>query len=148
MRAGGAYGIIPEIRKIVAKHAENTNPDDAVFLEFSRLVVKKSIKLGEYERLQLAVLEIVPRPFGMVWSKSAPPDPLPGPYPESEPKKKRPKKRCIVSCGICGEPGHNARGCANKPDTSVVKHTDGVERLTPGFDPNPPKKVDEEKEST
>jgi hypothetical protein len=92
-------------------------------------------------RLAHAVLELVPKPFGHPWDKQPPKGPIPGPYPDAKPPKKRKKKKRQKKqrkCGICSTPGHNARSCPDKPDTSTVVHDDGIERLTPGFDPNPP----------
>jgi len=131
-RAHGSYAIIPNMRRIVDAHRKNKNPEDAPFLAFARLALKKSYAWDDYERLARAVLAIIPEPYGTPFWKLPPkedPEDAPLPVPKAKPKRK---------CGICSERGHNARTCPNKPDTPTVKHTDGIERLSPGFDPNPP----------
>ena len=106
-------------------------------MEFCRLVTKQTIPWDEYMRQAKIVLDLFPEPFGPPWDKKGLDGPIPPPTRESKAPKKKRKKR-TVTCGICGEQGHNARGCSNKPDAPTVKHTDGIERLAPGFDPNPP----------
>jgi hypothetical protein len=132
-RAAGEYAIIPSVERIVREHRKNRILDDQVFLEFARLATKKSYSQDEYDEKARAVLSIIPQPWG------------PGPkemdqYPaETTPaSSKKTRKKRIIKCGICAGEGHNARTCPNKPDTPTVKHTDGIERLSPGFDPNPP----------
>jgi len=142
-RAGGSYAIIPNIRQIVQEQVKNRNPDDAVFLEFARLVIRKSFEWDEYEVQAKSILAIIPFPFGRpkpLIEKIEPADDL-----EIAPTKKKEKARRAVTCGICGGEGHNARTCPNKTDTATVTHTDGIERLSPGFDPNPPKVEEVEK---
>jgi len=144
-RAQGSYAIIPQVRRIVSAHQKNRNPEDAPFLEFARLTLRKSHAWDDYERLGRAVLAIIPEPHGTPFWKLPKPDPV---EPAGEDKVRAPKQKRSRKCGICSERGHNARTCPNKPDTPTVTHTDGIERLSPGFDPNPPSKVEEEKEST
>lgn len=140
-RAHGEYAIIPNVRKIVEAHRKNRRPEDAVFLDFARLVMRKSWDWDDYERLARAVLEVIPEPYGTPWWKKPRTEPKPaGATPAPKKKKKR-----VIRCGICSGSGHNSRTCPNKPDTPTVTHTDGIERLSPGFDPNPPK-VEEDQE--
>ena len=135
-RAGGEYAIIPTIRNILTKHQKNRNPEDAPFLDFARLVLRKTIPWDEYMSQAKIVLDLYPEPFGPPWNKQGLEGPIPGPYPESEAPKKKTKKKRQRKCGICSEPGHNARTCPQKPATPTMTSDDGIERLTPGFDPN------------
>lgn len=125
-RAGGSYADNAALRQIVSEHKKNKSADDAVFLAFARLVCQKSFTSVQYETLQKQVLALVPYPFGVL--------PLPKAIEEEPPKQPRRRR-----CGLCGTLGHNARGCPSKPDTPTMTHNDGIERLPPGFDPNPPK---------
>ena len=139
-RAGGEYGVIPQIRKIAALQKKGEREDtDAIFFDFARLVLQKSWSMDEYLRLQKAVLTEIPEPRGEpFWKK-------PQPAPEVEPAGTvalPKKKKRVITCGICEGVGHNARTCPAKPNTPTVTHTDGAERLTPGFDPNPPEVED------
>jgi len=136
-RAAGSFAIIPAVQRIVEAHKKNRNPDDAVFLEFARLVLRKSFTWDEYERQSQLVAAIIPHPFGIPWHLKEKLEPADA--PEVAPTKKKKKARRVVKCGICAGEGHNARTCPSKPDTSTVTHTDGIERLSPGFDPNPPR---------
>lgn len=131
MHAGGA--VIPKVERIVKAHRKNRNPDDKVFLDYANWALTQKWTKEKYIRLATAVLDIIPEPYGTPWQKRP---------PKEEPLPKRTKTRTIT-CGICSFKGHNARGCPNKPDTPTVAHTDGIERLTPGFDPNPPPKEGE-----
>ena len=132
-RAAGSYAILPRLRRLMQDHKKNRSPEDAVFLEFGALVLKKSWDWAEYERLQRLVLTEVPEPWGpQVRRKERPAGDV-----DEVPK---PKKKRTVTCGICGGQGHNARSCSDKPDTPTITHTDGFERVKPGYDPNPPKK--------
>lgn len=141
-RAFGEYSIIPQVRTIVSQHRKNRNPDDQVLLEFARLVQQKSWDWKEFERLQKAVMEIIPEPYGTPWWKK--------PRSESKPAgTTTPKrKKRVIKCGICSGEGHNARTCPSKPNTPTVTHTDGIERLSPGFDPNPPKVEEDQEDET
>jgi len=113
------------------EHKKNRDPDDLVFLEFGRLVLKNSWDWSDYDRMAQEILTLEPEPWGPgIYREPAVIAPPPV-------RKKSGKKKRTVRCGICSGEGHNARGCPNKPDTPTVKHTDGFERLSPGFDPNP-----------
>ena len=127
-RAAGEYGSISQVEKIVRDHKRNREPADAMFLEFAILVTKKSWPWDDYERLQKLVLTEIPEPWGPKRQVLIPED-------QEQPHQ---SKRRVVTCGICGGTGHNARTCPSRPDTPTVQHTDGIERLSPGFDPNPP----------
>lgn len=126
-RAAGEYAIIPAVRRIVNEHRKNRDLDDQVFLEFASLTLQKSYKWEDYERLAKRVLAIIPHPNGkqVYHTDAAPPQPAG-------------KKRRTVTCGICSGKGHNARSCPAKPDAPTMTSDDGIERLTPGYDPNPP----------
>jgi hypothetical protein len=128
-RAAGEYGVVSAVRRIVDAHKKNRNPDDAIFLEFSRLIFQKSWRNEDYERLQRSVLAVIPEPWGPPFWKRE---------PKPEPAGTTRKKRRIVKCGLCSGEGHNARTCPSKPSTPTATYTDGIERLAPGFDPNPP----------
>ena len=140
--AGGAHVLTPTLRQIIEDYEGDGGADDQVFLDFGRLALQPAFKYSDYEVLQLAVLKRVPKPFGPPWDKQPPERQIPrppqsgGPVDSVDTTKER--KRRAVTCSICGETGHNARGCSNKPSTSTIKHMDGIERLAPGFDPNPP----------
>jgi len=132
-RASGEYAIVSRVEKIVREHKKNRDPADANLLEFARLVTKKTWSWDEYSRLQKIVLEEAPEPWG------------PRLRPKQPKQSKQPKRsKRVVRCGICGGEGHNARTCAERPDTPTVQYTDGIERLSPGFDPNPPERVEED----
>jgi hypothetical protein len=64
-RAAGSYAIVPQLQKIIIDHRKSKSIKDMPFLEFGRLVMKKSWDRDEYERLQRAVLNIIPHPFGI-----------------------------------------------------------------------------------
>jgi len=133
-RAAGEYGIVPAVERILRANRKNRNPDDRVFLDFARLILQKRLPPAEYERLGKAILAIIPEPFGTPWWKKKP----------EPPKWSKPSKRQIT-CRICSQPGHNARTCPDKPKdgSSTVDCADGLTRLAPGFDPNPPERVEE-----
>lgn len=63
-RAAGEYGAVPAVRRIVEAHRRNQTPEDQVFLDFARLIIKQTWDWGEYQRLQKAVLTLIPNPFG------------------------------------------------------------------------------------
>lgn len=117
-RAAGEYACGPQLRKI---SLSSKSPDDGPFLDFLREALKKSPKGDVYERLQRAVLRIIPEPFGPQRSAEQEPEPV---------------IRRVYTCKICGQSGHNARGCPEKPDAPTVVCSDGLTRLTPGFDPS------------
>jgi hypothetical protein len=125
-RAAGEYAIIPAVERIVRDHKKNRNPDDQVFLDYARWALTAKWNAKDYERLATAVLAIIPEPFGPPWWKRIDETPAP-----TLTKRKR-------KCGLCGQPGHNARTCPDKTSGPTMTYSDGNERLTPGFDPNPP----------
>lgn len=129
-RAAGEYAIIPNVRKIAEEHRKNRNPEDRVFLEFARLVLQKSYGWDDYERLAKQVLKIIPHPFGPPVERKTPL----ASAPEQPAKRKKGQRKC----GVCSGVGHNSRTCPNKPNTPTMTFDDGIERLTPGYDPNPP----------
>jgi hypothetical protein len=135
-RAMGEHSIIPNVRMIVSSHRKNRTPNDQIFLEFARLTVKKSWDMDDYERLARGVLEIIPEPYGTPWWKRSQPAGTSTPT----------KQRRVSRCRICSEPGHNARTCPDKPSdgSATVDCADGLTRLAPGFDPNPPAEVEED----
>jgi len=79
-RAGGEYAAIPQIRKLVANHHKNRNPDDEVYLSFARLSVRKSWDWDDYEEKAQAVLAFIPHP----WSPDAAPK-----EPKKEPDRRK-----------------------------------------------------------
>lgn len=120
-RAAGEYACAPQLRKISLK---SRDPDDAVYLDFLRLVLQRSFNIEDYERLQLKVLEQHPHPFGLPPKKKT-----------TKSVSKQSTKR-VYKCRVCDGPGHNARGCPNKPEGPTTTDTDGFTRLSPGFDPS------------
>jgi len=120
-RAGGEYGMNAILHRILLDNRKNREPDEADYLDFLRLVTKKSWDWGEYEALQRKILDRHPYPFG-------------------RPKEERPaepiKQNRIYKCRICGEGGHNARSCPKKDGKTVIKYDDGFPRLAPGVDPS------------
>lgn len=119
-RAAGEYACMPQLRRISLK---SRDPADAVYIDFLRLVLKRGFKIEDYERLQLRVLALHPHPFGLP------------PKKKSSKRTAAPKQR-VYKCRICDKPGHNARGCPNKPEGPTTTDTDGFTRLSPGFDPS------------
>jgi hypothetical protein len=85
-RAAGSYAVIPSIRRIVRDQAKNRTPEDQVFLDFARLILKKSFRWEDYEPKARAVLAIIPEPFGPCWSSKI--SNLEPPV-EEKPKKRR-----------------------------------------------------------
>lgn len=136
-RAAGSYVVNAQVARISRDHKKNKEPGDQIFLEFARLVQGASFSIKEYERLQRAILSEIPHPHGTPWIETEPAGSRKPPTQATVVKASR-KTKGQRKCGICGLMGHNARTCSSKPDTPTVKHTDGIERLTPGFDPNPP----------
>lgn len=147
-RAGGEHAVNDVVARIVRAHKSNRDPDDEVFLDFARLIQQRSYEWDEYARLQRKVLNIISDPWGTedvtrvrrkARVRTEPETTVPdaaivevaGPDPKT-------KKR-VVTCGICGLTGHNVRTCPNKATGPTLKYADGVERLSPGYDPNPPK---------
>jgi len=134
MRAHGSYGVIPAMQKIVTIHRKNRNLDDAVFLDFAKLTLKKH-EWDDYERLGRAVLAIIPEPFGA---------PYRAPTAEEvveEDLAPKIKSRRTVTCSICSKSGHNAKTCPDKPNTPTVQCADGLTRLTPGFNLGVPSEI-------
>jgi len=146
-RAAGEYSINFEIRQIVSGHQKNKNATDTPFLEFARLTQKSSWDDDDYERLGKVVLQEIPYPHGIPWWER------PG-HPagtrETTKVPARERKRRAITCRICSKTGHNARTCPDKPkgDSPTVDCADGLTRLAPGFDPNPPPEVEEGQEET
>ena len=134
------------MRSVVAEHKKNRCPEDDVFLSFARLVMQTSWGWDEYECRARAVLKIIPHPHGIPWHLKKT-EPAGTDESLEKPVQRTDRKKRIIRCGICSASGHNARTCPNRPDTPTVTHTDGIERLSPGFDPNPPK-VEESQEET
>ncbi len=129
MHAAGA--VVSKVERIVKAHRKNRNPEDKVFLDYANWALAQGWTKEKYICLATAVLNIIPEPFGVPWQKLS---------PKEDPPKK--SKTRTVTCGICSFKGHNARSCPNKPDTPIIRYADGIERLSPGFDPNPSADID------
>ena len=63
-RAAGSYAILARLGEIIRAHRKNRNPEDLPYLEFGRLVVKRSWDQDAYEEKQRVVIDLFPAPFG------------------------------------------------------------------------------------
>jgi hypothetical protein len=65
-RAGGEYAVNVPVTAIWRKHnRKNRSPDDKIYLDFMRVIHKKSHTWEEYEKVVRPVIEAHPDPLGM-----------------------------------------------------------------------------------
>jgi len=69
-RAAGSYAILARLGEIIRAHRKNRIPEDAPYLAFGRLVMKRSWDQGDYEEKQAVVLALFPEPFGAPFWKN------------------------------------------------------------------------------
>jgi hypothetical protein len=93
-RAYGEYGVNESIDRIWREHRKkNRTPEDAPYLEFMRVVYKKTFDWDDYVEAALPLHALHPYPWGPVGEPEVHPNPNPGGACAEPPKKRKRRKR-------------------------------------------------------